>query len=962
MPPLYLSLKSRAPTIDAELSLKYLQYLCEQVHDQPLNQVLQYVWPAIGPVFVASPYLWSLARKDAHRLVRLLVNDPKASLQTIFAATENCAVEPNGPTAEQRLRMLKSELHLLTALADLGGVWPLSEVTAALSGFADRALATAMHLAARTEKRSCHRQVMEGCPRNPIPGLFCIALGKHGAMELNYSSDIDFVVFFDPEIFAADQPTETHKRAVKLVESIVSIIQRRTPDGYVFRVDLRLRPDPLSTSIALSTTSASIYYESYGQNWERAAFIKARVAAGDLACGKKFLESLTPFIWRRNLDFAAITDIQGIKRQIHQTNWQRRGEDNSIDLKLANGGIREIELFVQTQQLILGGRHRSLRLAGTIEALLALANAGFVTGQCANDLSEAYIALREWEHRIQMISDEQTHRLPADNIERMRVATLAGYKNLRDFDAEVARTMKIVAMQSESLFANEHPQVSDFGSLNFSGPVDHPETLATLGRMGYRDPKTVSETIRGWHLGRIAATRTERGRQLLARLAPLLIEAARLTGAPDTAFARFSAFFSGLTVGVQVQALFIAKPRLLELIVRIMAFAPQFARALARRSGALDALLDAHFFDPIRIPEIADPKLKDDLDFETAMNIARRTHREYSFRIGVQVLAGDTRSRAAGQAFTQLADRLISFLAQASLEEVIRKAGWFDGEVAVIALGKCGSREMNARSDLDLMMIYRSNTTHAASAKLGLSADTFYARFTQRLIAALSAPTAEGELYDVDLQLRPSGNKGPIAVSMDAFESYYARGAEIWEFLALTRSRVVWATSPLFGTACSTAIEAMLRKPRERVAVAREVLEMRALMSRERPAKGRWDLKLSDGGLVDVEFAAQFLQLVQASEGGPLMANTDDAIAALSELDAAPRPLLRRLRQAWDLQQNLSQLLKVALEEDVDPRSEPFAFLEMLAAAGKTKSFSELEVKLERVQVAAHDAFVGIVR
>jgi glutamate-ammonia-ligase adenylyltransferase len=480
--------------------------------------------------------------------------------------------------------------------------------------------------------------------------------------------------------------------------------------------------------------------------------------------------------------------------------------------------------------------------------------------------------------------------------------------------------------------------------------------------MGFRQGPAVSGTIRHWHHGHIAATRTERGREVFTRLAPRLLEAAAATGAPDAAFARFADFFRGLSLSVQVQSMFLAQPRLLELVVRVMAFAPRFARTLAKRPAVLDALLDPTFFGPLAPPTDLAARLESAPGFEAAMDEARRLHAEAAFRIAVQVLGGVASAEDAGRAFADLADALVSGLAQSALAEVERLAGVFDGEVAVIALGKCGSREMTARSDLDLMTLYLPASPPAESAIKGWSASTFYARFTQRLVAALSAPTAAGTLYDVDLQLRPSGTAGPVAVSVAAFDSYYAGEAETWELLALSRAGVVWASSADFARQATEAIEGVLRRPRDAAAVARDVLDMRALMAAERPPHGFWDLKLGEGGLVDMEFCAQHLQLIAAAEGGPLRQNTGEALAAFAAAYPARAPMLEGLLSAWRLQQHLSQLLKIALDEGESPEDEPPAFRTLLAKAGGARTFSILKTRLAAARRTAHTAFEALVK
>jgi glutamate-ammonia-ligase adenylyltransferase len=949
-------LKPCGPVLDAKAA--------ERTREMLEGKVELGAWAALASVFGASPYLAGVARRRPEGLAATLASEPDERLAGILSETLAQGAEADRDVARRRLRELKADLHLLTALCDLGGVWDLDQVTGALSRFADAALHAALCHAARAEvERGRLTAVGEG-EAGPVPGLFCIAMGKHGAFELNYSSDIDITVFYEPDVLPLAEGAEPAAVAVRITHLVAGMLQDRTEDGYVFRVDLRLRPDPSSTQPAVPVPEAFEYYESVGQNWERAAFIKARAAAGDIPRGEAFLAELAPFIWRKHLDFAAIADIHSIKRQIHVHKTDERLEAKGADLKLGRGGIREIEFYVQTQQLILGGRQPSLRSPRTIDALWALTEAGHVDDETCAYLTAAYADLRALEHRVQMIADEQTHRLPEADADRKRVAALWGHDNLRSFDAAVGKMLKGVNSRYGELFKGEEALSSRFGSLIFTGVDDDPETLRTLKRMGFASPERVSQTIRGWHHGRIAATRTERGRELFTRLAPRLLDAAQATGSPEVAFNRFGDFFERLSTGVQIQSLFLAQPKLFELVVEVMAFAPQLATTLARRPAALDALLDPAFFAPFGAGqgEVAVREALAEADsFEEAMDMARIAYRDQAFRIGVQVMSGSASAADAGAAFADLADLIMQGLAPAALAETVRQGGAFPGDAAVVALGKCGSREMTARSDLDLMTLYRAEDPAAMSETKGWAADTFYARFTQRLIAALSAPTGEGTLYEVDMQLRPTGSKGPVAVSYAAFEDYYDREAETWELLALTRARVVWATSPEFAEQAQAAVEQALRRPRDAKKTARDVREMRELMEQERPPKGDWDLKLSPGGLVDVEFAAQHLQIVHAGAGGPLKQNTGDALAAIRAAGLADGASLDALEAAWRLQQDLTQLLKVALEDNADPEAEPKALQALLARAASVKDFKALKKALGKVRTDARKAFESVV-
>ncbi|HEX5265008.1 MAG TPA: glutamine-synthetase adenylyltransferase, partial [Phenylobacterium sp.] len=425
------------PVVDDKAAERAREIIADTLWTERLEQA----WPALAPIFGASPYLAGLARRDPKRLDALLAAEPLARLEDLLARTV-AAADLDLETAQVRLRELKAELHLLTALADLGGVWDLDQVTGALTRFADAAVASALAVAARGELQAGRLSRLGDGPEGPVPGWFCIAMGKQGAFELNYSSDIDVSVFFDPTRLPLAEGVEPQAFAVRLTQRLSDLMQARTADGYVFRMDLRLRPDPASTQAAVPIPAALEYYESVGQNWERAAFIKARPCAGDIPTAEAFLGELAAFVWRRNLDFAAIADIHSIKRQIHAHKVDERVSAKGVDLKLGTGGIREIEFYVQTQQLILGGRNPALRSRRTLDALAALSEAGHVAPETAAELTEDYRRLRSVEHRVQMLADEQTHRLPESEPERRRVAALMGYDRLRVFDAAVTRLLK----------------------------------------------------------------------------------------------------------------------------------------------------------------------------------------------------------------------------------------------------------------------------------------------------------------------------------------------------------------------------------------------------------------------------------------------------------------------------------------------------------------------------------------
>lgn len=881
--------------------------------------------------------------------------------QAMATATEIAADPPSMEEGMQRLRRAKDAVHLATAMADLARAWPLHRITGALTDFADAALRAALALGAK--ERAARGELTPAAwddANGPVPGFALIAMGKMGAGELNYSSDIDFSVFFDAEALRIANAQEPRVAAVRLVAPLVRALEEVTVDGYVFRTDLRLRPDPGSTPVAVSIASAEHYYQNLGQNWERAAFIKARAAAGDRECGREFLGSLEPFIWRKHLDFAALEDVHSIKRQILSAHKSAELDDPVFDVKLGRGGIRDIELFAQTQQLILGGRNKKLRTSGTLAALDALAEAGAIAEDARAALHDAYILFREVEHRIQMLEDAQTHRLPGDPETRAHVAALAGFGDLDAFDAALIAARRVVSDIDHQLFGRADSLADPLGSLIFTGVEDHPETLLTIEKLGFGNAGYVSQTVRGWHHGRIRAMRSERAREVLTRLTPRMLRAFASAGEPDTAFARFASFFGGLTAGVQVLSLLDARPALLDLLSRMLTLAPRLADALAQRPNLLDGLIEPRFSVPLsqdapgsRNAELTE-RLEDADSFEAALNEARRFHREEAFRIGVQVLEGLADAEQAGAAHADLAEACVAAMARAALAEMERGHGAQPGAFAVLALGKFGGRELAEGSDLDLMVVYE------APAEGGAPSD-FYTRMTQRLLSALSAPTEEGTLYEIDTKLRPSGSKGPVAVRLSSFERYYEEEAWTWELQALTRLRAVAGDAALGAKTVGIA-HAALARPRDAAKTLADVADMRARMERERPNKSIWDLKLSPGGFVDIEFIAQALQLTTASSAPDVIAaNTGEALAKLASAGALAPDVSTRLIEAWRMWSHVQQLVRICVQGDGDLAMAPLSLRERIAAMVGAPSTLELETRVRELQRQVRADFVQII-
>lgn len=884
-----------------------------------------------------APYLARLAAANPGTVDQLVAGGAGRVVEAGIARTMMLAPSDRAAVLKG-LREAKQAVHLAVAAADLSRSWQLDDVVGALSRLADASVETALRSAIATAWSS--GWFGEKCDRFDLPGLFVLAMGKMGAHELNYSSDIDLIVLFDLDRTPVD-PSRVKEGMTRLTRELVRLLEERTPEGYGFRTDLRLRPDPGSTAPAISTQFALSYYESVGQNWERMAHIKARACAGDREAAASYLSELEPYVWRRHLDYWAIADIHSIKRQIHSHGEHAALAALDFDVKLGRGGIREIEFFVQVQQLILGGRIPDLRVPATKAALAAFQQAGIVDASAADDLAASYDFLRVVEHRLQMLNDEQTHHLTDRPEHRATIAKLCGYGAQAAFEEDITRVRRRVHGVYSDLFAQEERLSGAGGNLVFTGVDDDPGTIATLGEMGFTEPSRIIRTFQAWHRGSIRATRTARGRQLLTTLGPQLLAAMSETGEPDTAFRRFSDFFEGLSGGVQTMSLMLAEPDLTRELVAAMAFAPKLAEDLARRPGLMEAVLEPLHTQGENSGGSYEEQLRRRVegtdDFEEKLNEARRFHRDEAFRIGYSLLQRRRPASEAAECYTRLADACVCVLASAAEAEVLGRYEGAIGRWAVCAMGKFGGRELTAGSDLDLMLVYDPD---------GAREPNLAARFVQRLIAALSAPTPEGALYEVDMQLRPSGRAGPVAVKVKAFEAYYAGDAWTWEFMALTRLRPVAGDPGLMSEVEGIAKAAVAAKSDD-AALQDDILDMRRRLFRERPPKSPWDLKMTPGGLVDIEFVIQHEILrTAAANPGVVLASSAAALDALLGAGRLEPAEASALSEGLSFISQLQQALRVALPGEFDPEGASAGMKAWLAGIMGFQDFSSLEKRL----------------
>jgi glutamate-ammonia-ligase adenylyltransferase len=875
-----------------------------------------------------SGFLAGLIAREADWLEQALAAPPEATLAATLAAMPAETVAGLADT----LRIARRRTALLVALADLGGAWGLAEVTAALTDLADRAVQLGLTALVAEEIARGKLPGVTEADRAEAAGMFVLALGKMGAHELNYSSDIDLILLFDESRHDPDNYAELRKGFIRVTQRLVKLLSEATAEGYVFRTDLRLRPDPSVTPVCIATEPAEHYYESVGRTWERAAYIKARACAGAIPAGEAFLDRLRPFVWRRHLDFAAIEDAHDMRLRIRA----HKGLAGPLaipghDLKLGQGGIREIEFFTQTRQLIVGGRDEGLRQRATLPALAALADKGWVDRDAADALAEAYVAHRDLEHRLQMLEDAQTQRLPESPDGLARLAAFCDM-DPEAFTAGVQARLETVQALTEPFFAHDRTPKS----------APPPEAI-------FADPEAARARMAAW--ARLPALRSERARTIFRRLEPELLRRIAETASPDEALGSLDAFLGRLPSGVQLFSLMDANPPLLDLLVDICGTAPELARYLGRNAGVLDAVISPGFYRPLGTAAELRAHLAARLagidDYETVLNAARIWMKERHFRIGVHLLRGLADANAAAAAYSAVAEAVLQAVWPVVTADFAQRHGAPPGAGAVVvAMGKLGSREMTVSSDLDLIVIYDAEGAEASDGRRPLPVSTYYARLTQALIAALTAPTAEGILYKVDMRLRPSGQQGPLATALAAFRRYQAGEAWTWEHLALTRARVV-AGPPALAGAVGAAITEVLTRPHDAAKVRVDAADMRRRLAEahEAAAGNPWEVKLGPGRMMDIELIAQAGALINGLDGVRRPRRMLDRLGALGWLS---RPDAAQLTHALDRLATLQQLGRLASDHTIDPAEGGDGLVRLVLGATGTPDLDTLRRSLAR--------------
>jgi len=910
--------------------------------------------PSVGALLRSlggnSPYLADLAVRESASLRALIETGPDAVATAALRQLGAIAPDAGRDRIAAAMRRAKRVVALTTAVADIGGMWPLERVTATLSDLAEATLSLAMAHLLRAAHEAGELRLPD--PKDPARGggFTVLGMGKLGARELNYSSDVDLVLLYDPSAPIYTDRSEGHALGgftSRIARGLVSLMEARDADGYVFRTDLRLRPDPAVTPPAVALPAAITYYESMGQNWERAAMIKARPVAGDLALGATFLEAIRPFVWRRGLDFAAVADIHAMKRRIdeHKGGALADAPDPVAriaghNVKLGEGGIREIEFLAQTLQLVWGGRDPDLRVPTTLGALRLLVRSGHVPRAAARELEAAYRFLRGVEHRLQMVADRQVHELPQRIPDLERFAIFMDYPDANAFATELLRHLRQVRARYAEVFELV-PELLEPGAsgpeLDFSGVDAAPTgTTAALKRLGFVNPERIVAAVRSWQAGHVRALRSARARELLAQMLPNVLAALARQPQPDSVFNRFDAFLARQPAGVQLLSLFQRNPDLLNRIAAVLGAAPSLADHLARHPAALDGLLSPD--EKLDIARLLRVRLQDARLLEETIEIIRRTVREEDFTVSVATMEGRLDTDAAGIRRAAIADAALNALLPPVLADFTSRFGRVrGGSMAVVAMGKAGGQEMMAGSDLDLMLVYEHPESVSEShGARHIPVSQWFVRAAHAYVAAVTAQGVDGPLYEVDMRLRPSGNKGPVAVSLASFRRYHAESAWTWEHMALTRARVVAGPAALrrrIEAAIAEALAAIADPGRIRADAA----AMRARMLRELPPDGPWDVKPRPGGQIEVEFIAQVLQLLHARDAPEICSPTTRvALTRLAKAGFLPTEdaaLLVRADHVWRTVQGMLRITVGRGAHDELPDASANALLRAVATA-----------------------------
>ncbi|MES1948383.1 (glutamate--ammonia-ligase) adenylyltransferase [Salinisphaera sp. C84B14] len=800
------------------------------------------------------------------------------------------------------MREYRSETMAVIAWRDLAGIDALETTLAALSTLADRCIEAALCAAeqAMQERHGVLRDAEGNTQR-----LIIIGMGKLGGGELNFSSDIDLIFGYRAAAESdGTKPLDADGFTKRVARRLVQILSESTREGFVYRVDTRLRPFGDAGALTASITAMENYYQGHGREWERYAWVKARPVAGDIEGGRQLISALRPFVYRRYLDYGTFESIRDMKALIDRQVVKAELQDN---IKLGSGGIREIEFIVQAFQLIRGGQEPSLQDTRLLPTLARLASDGHLPSHTAEELETAYRFLRRAENRLQMVDDRQTHDLPEQGDERTALAESMGYETWDAFSLAMQDTREGVHQAFEQVFVS--PQADDSKtdgetqrlSAFWDGELDESQAKNLLGEYGIENVSAVRDALADIQGQSLYRSLEDRGRRWIARLIPLLFGAAARADNPDRALTRTISVLSAIVGRSTYMALLVEHPAALSTLMRLCSTSEWITSRIRAQPALLDSLLDPRqLYRPPRRAELtkdlnADMAAIDADDLELRMDTLRRFKQSATLRIAAADVSNSMPLMIVSDHLTELAELVLDVALEMAWHQMIKRYGTPRDDngnrapFAIIAYGKLGGLELGYTSDLDLVFVYSGKIDAMTDGERSLTHQAFFTRLAQRLIHVLSTQTAAGRVYEIDMRLRPSGQAGMMVSHIDAFARYQQEQAWTWEHQALARARPVSGAAEL-GQRFNAIRRETLSKARDIQALAQEVRDMRARMRqvKDKTDGDQLDVKQMDGGLIDIEFLAQFMVLAYGNECPELMIFTD-AIRILETMESAGR-------------------------------------------------------------------------
>ncbi|MCM0081271.1 bifunctional [glutamate--ammonia ligase]-adenylyl-L-tyrosine phosphorylase/[glutamate--ammonia-ligase] adenylyltransferase [Geomonas sp. Red32] len=911
----------------------------------------------------SSPFLTNIICKDPSYFQRLFIErevmERRTESEMLAALRSRIPAGAGYSDVFPHLRRFKHAEVLRIATRDLNGLAPLEEVTEELSSLAAVTLQIAYETAYR-DLSAEHGIPMADTPDGPVEAEFTIiGMGKFGGRELNFSSDIDLIYFYSTDsgqsVGVPDGKggmkgrISLHTFFVKLGEMIGKAISQVTEDGFVFRVDLGLRPDGKAGDLAASWRSAEIYYESWGQSWERAALMKARPVAGSLILGENILASLTPFIYRRYLDYNLIEDMMSMKLRIDAS--LTRLHEADINIKLGRGGIREIEFFIQALQLVYAGKDPKLRERNSLRALQILRESRIIKEADCVALSEAYRFLRTVEHRIQVVQERQTHALPTKPEEMTALARRCGYLR-RDGTVKFQETLEVhrqtvsaiygdlFLSRDERLKEEVLPEVYFF--LDPGANIDLIKDM--LEERHFEHPDAAYGNLLILRDGPPKQNLTERARHTLEKIAPLFLQEVFASPDPDLALTNLERFLTSSRTRSTAYALLAENRDILKLITSIFGMSEFLSKIFIGHPELLESLTGRGYAYLRKERTSMAAELETELaqadDFEERLDVMRRYRHEEFLRIGMNDIHGKMGQPEVALQLTNLAEVCLDAAVEMARNELARfgrpmvqeeDGSRHEASFAIVAMGKLGGNELNYHSDLDIIYIY--NGQGMTDGEKSITNWEYFAKLGQKIILVLTTQTREGFAYKIDTRLRPSGNAGPLVTSLESFITYHSNESQIWERQALTKARVCYGDARLKAAIEEVIERAVYGKGAEDI-VRTEIHRLRMRMENElaKESEGSYNIKTGRGGMVDVEFIIQYLQLKYGFEHNEIRgSNTLETLEAIRKRGILPEGDCQALFDGYRFLRRLENRLRIIHDYSMNDLGGPLKYLNKLA-------------------------------